>query len=103
MLYTYDIKLTTKCIAIILSTSCFLDQVFALLTLHCLSEVVSFSLSLDDRLVDLPCGDVVVTMESHVEKPLVVAEVKVHFTAVIKDKYLTCEQSKQVSVSLVDN
>ena len=61
-----------------------------LLTLHRLSKIVSPPLFLDDRLVDLARGDVVVSMQGDIQKPLIVAQVKVNLTTIIQDKDLTC-------------
>ena len=59
------------------------------LTLDSLAEVVSKALLLDDVLVDLARGDVVVAVQSDVKETLIVAEVKVHLTTVIQHKHLT--------------
>ena len=58
-------------------------------TLHSLSKVVSSSLPLDDGLVDLAGGDVVVPVQSDVKKPLVVPQVKIHLTTIVQDKHFT--------------
>ena len=60
------------------------------LTLHRLSQVVSSPLPLDDTLIDLSSGDVVVSVQCHIQEPLVVAEVKVHLTTIVQDKNLAC-------------
>ena len=60
------------------------------LTLHRLSQVVSSPLPLDDTLIDLSSGDVVVSVQRHIQEPLVVAEVKVHLTTIVQDKNLAC-------------
>lgn len=44
-------------------------------TLHSLAEVVPLALLVDDRLVDLARGDVVVLMKRHIEEPFVVTQV----------------------------
>jgi hypothetical protein len=54
--------------------------------LHGFAEIVAFALALDDMLVDLAGCDVVVAREGDVEVALVVAEIKVDFAAVGKDK-----------------
>ena len=45
--------------------------------LDCLAEVVTLPLPLNDVLVDLSCGDVVVLFEGDIEEALVVAQVQV--------------------------
>ena len=54
--------------------------------LHRLAQVVALALALDDVLVDLAGGDVVVAGEGDVEVALVVAEIEVDFAAVGEDK-----------------
>ena len=51
--------------------------------LHGLAEVVADTFVRDDVLVDLAGGDVVVPSQGREEVPLVVAQVEIHFTAVI--------------------
>ncbi len=53
--------------------------------LHRLAEVVAAALALDDVLVDLARGDVVVLGEGHVEVALVVAQVQVGLAAVVEN------------------
>mmetsp|Transcript_78629 Transcript_78629/g.163440 ORF Transcript_78629/g.163440 Transcript_78629/m.163440 type:complete len:236 (+) Transcript_78629:1097-1804(+) len=57
--------------------------------LHCLPEVVSTSLLSDDRVVDLACGDVVVTTQRQEHHPFVVAQIQIGLTAIIKDEDLS--------------
>ena len=57
--------------------------------LHGLAEVVTPALALDYRGVHLAGGDVVVPCQSDVEKPLVVTEVQIDFSSVIKHEDLT--------------
>ena len=45
--------------------------------LHCLAQVVAAALALDDRLVDLAGGEVVVAGQADVQEALVVAQVQV--------------------------
>ena len=60
------------------------------LTLNCLPQIVSIPLSLNNVLINLSRGYVVVAVKSDVEETLVVPEVKVHFTTIIQYKHLTC-------------
>ena len=57
-------------------------------TLHGFSEVVAASFTADDVLVDFAGRDVVVSLQSHVEESLVVAEIKIHLSSIIQHKYL---------------
>lgn len=52
------------------------------------AEVISPSLALDDMLVDLAGGDVVLSGQGDVEITLVVAEVEVYLSAVVQNKDL---------------
>lgn len=54
--------------------------------LHRLAEIVALALALNDVLVDLARGDVVVAGKGDVEVALVVAEIEVDFTAVGEDE-----------------
>lgn len=56
--------------------------------LHSTTKVVALSLALDHVLVDLAGGDIVFSSQGDVKVPLVVAQVKVDFSAVVEDKYL---------------
>ena len=56
--------------------------------MHRLSEVVAAALALNDALVDLARGDVVVAAERDVEEALVVAEVEVDLAAIVEDVHL---------------
>ena len=58
-------------------------------TLDSLSQVVSFPLLLDDVLIDLPSGDVVVAVQDGVQEPLVVSKIEVHLPTIIQHKHLT--------------
>jgi hypothetical protein len=55
--------------------------------LHSLAEIVTFSLALNDVLVDLASCDVVVAGEGDVEVSLVIAEIEIDFTAVGENEY----------------
>lgn len=55
--------------------------------LHGFAQVVALALTLDDMLVDLARGDVVVACEGDVEVALVVAEIEVDFAAVGENEY----------------
>jgi hypothetical protein len=50
--------------------------------LHRLAQVVALALALDDVLVDLAGGNVVVAGQGNVEIALVVAEIEIDFTTV---------------------
>ena len=56
--------------------------------LHSLPEVVPTALRLDYAAVDLAGRDVMVSCQVNVEKPLVVAEVKIGLAAVVQDEDL---------------
>lgn len=57
--------------------------------LDSLSEIVAATLALNDVLVDLASGDVVLASEGNIEVSLVVSEVEVDFSTVIEDKDFT--------------
>jgi hypothetical protein len=56
--------------------------------LHSLAKIVALALALNDVLVDLACGDIVVASEGDVEIALVVSEIEVDFAAVGENEYL---------------
>lgn len=58
--------------------------------LDSLAEVVTATLTLDNVLVDLSSGDVVVLAERDVKVTLVVAKVEVGLTTVVENVDLTC-------------
>lgn len=68
--------------------------------LHCFPEVVATTFALNNMLVDLACGDVLVAGESDVEVAFVVSEVEVDFAAVVEDVDLAVSYSS-VSFFLV--
>lgn len=68
--------------------------------LHCFPEVVAATFALNNMLVDLACGDVLVTRESDVEVAFVISEVEVDFAAVVEDVDLAVSYSS-VSFFLV--
>ncbi len=53
-----------------------------------LTQILAAPLLLDDALVNLPRGDVVVAGQLHVQEPLVVAQVQVHLPPVLEDEDL---------------
>lgn len=53
--------------------------------LNSLSEIVTATLTLDNVLVDLAGGDVLVAREGDVEIALVVSKIEVNFAAVVED------------------
>lgn len=53
--------------------------------LNSLSEIVTATLTLDNVLVDLAGGDVLVAREGNVEIALVVSKIEVNFAAVVED------------------
>lgn len=55
--------------------------------LYGFTQVVALALALDNVLVDLASGDVVVAGEGDVEVALVVAKIEVDFAAVGEDEY----------------
>lgn len=55
--------------------------------LHSTTKVVALPLALDNVLVDLARGDVVFSSQGDVKVPLVVAQVKVDFSAIVEDKH----------------
>ena len=54
--------------------------------LYGFTQVVALALALDDVLVDLASGDVVITRQGNVQVALVVAEIEVDFTTVGEDE-----------------
>lgn len=56
--------------------------------MHGLAKVIALALALNDVLVDLAGGDVVIAGEGNVEVALVVTKVEVDFAAVGEDKDL---------------
>ena len=54
--------------------------------LHCTSEVVATTLALYDVLVDLASCNVVLARQRDVEIALVVPEIEVDLTAIVKDE-----------------
>ena len=50
------------------------------------SEVISTAFALDDARVDLARGQIVVTTQADVEESLVVAEVQIDLTPIVKDE-----------------
>jgi len=67
-------------------------------TLNSFSKVVATSFTIDDILVDLAGRDVVVSSQSHVKEPLIVAEVKIHLSTVVQDKHFPCMTSQHLHV-----
>lgn len=57
--------------------------------LYCVTKVVASSLLLDDMLVDFACRDVVVSSQGDVQVSLVVAQVQVDFTTIVKNEAFT--------------
>lgn len=53
--------------------------------LNSLSEIITATLTLDNVLVDLAGGNVLVAREGDVEVTLVVSEIEVDFAAVVED------------------
>jgi hypothetical protein len=48
------------------------------------------NLSFDNLAVDFSCRNVVIAREGNIQVPLVVSEIQVHLSAVVKDIDLTC-------------
>ena len=69
--------------------------------LYSTAKVVASSLPLDDVLVDLAGGDVVFSSQGDVKVPLVVAQVKVNFSAIIEDEHLPVPVDRSASLALV--
>jgi hypothetical protein len=61
-----------------------------------LADVLASTLLLDDVLVDLACGDVVLARERDVEVAFIVAKVKIDFTAIVEDKDFTVSATYQL-------
>lgn len=59
-------------------------------TLNGLAQVVSPPLLVDDRLIDLARGQVVVSRKPNVEETLVVSQIKVHLASIVQYKNLSC-------------
>lgn len=60
------------------------------LTLDRLPQIVSVPLLVDDRLVDLPSGEVVFSGETDVQEPLVVPQVEIYLPTIVKNKHFPC-------------
>lgn len=60
-----------------------------LFTLHSLAKVVSPPLFVDDRLVDLAGGQVVVSGQPDVEETLIIPQIQVHLAAVVQHEHFT--------------
>lgn len=60
-----------------------------LFTLHCFAKVVSPPLLVDDRLVDLASGQVVVSGQPNVKEAFIVPQIQVYLTPVIKHEHFT--------------
>ena len=56
--------------------------------LHSTAEVVTPSLSLDNMLVDLAGGDVILPSQGDLQVALVVAQVQIDISAVVEDEHL---------------
>lgn len=84
----YAEQLERRKYQVIVSTSAFK----CILTLHCLSQVVADSFLLNHLFVNLSRGYVIVPTQCDVQESLVVAQVQVNFTAIVKDVNLTCEE-----------
>lgn len=61
-----------------------------IITLDSFPQVISFALLVNDVLIDLSSGQVVVLGEADVKEPLIVTQVKVHFPTVVQHKNLAC-------------
>lgn len=59
------------------------------LTLHGLAQIVSSPLFVNDRLVDLAGGEVVVFGETDVQEALVVPQIQVHLSSIVQHKHFT--------------
>jgi len=66
--------------------------------LNRLAEIVADTLSLDDRLVNLARRDVVIACEGCEEVALVVAEIEIHFAAVIRHVDLAVSRGSEISM-----
>lgn len=70
--------------------------------LHRLAKVIALALALDNVLVNLAGGDVVVAGEGDVEIALVVAEIEVDFAAVGEDEDLTMPERRLATATHVE-
>jgi hypothetical protein len=52
------------------------------------AEVFSLSFLLNDRLVDLAGGDVVITTQTNVHEPLVVSQIQIRLSTIVQHKHL---------------
>lgn len=75
----YKILIVLTLISVALWTPC--------LTLYSLAQVVSLPLLVDDRLVDLASGQVVVLGEPDVQEAFVVPQVQVHLATIVQHKH----------------
>lgn len=55
--------------------------------LYRLAKIIALALALDDMLVNLTSGDVVIAGKGNVKVTLVVAEIEIDFAAVGEDEY----------------
>lgn len=52
-------------------------------TLNCFAQVVATSFPVNHALVYFACCDIVVSTQSNIQEPFIVAEVQVHLTSII--------------------
>ena len=57
--------------------------------MNCFPKIVSFSFLVDDTLIDLPSGDIIISAQGNVQESLVVAQIQVDLSSIIKDIDLT--------------
>lgn len=60
-------------------------------TLNGLAQVISSPLFVDDWLIDLASGQVVVSGQPDVEETFVVSQIQVHLTSIIQHEYFPCK------------
>lgn len=59
-----------------------------MITLNSLAQIVAASFSIDHILIDLACGDVVVSMQRDVQEAFVVAQIEIDLATVVEHEHL---------------
>jgi len=59
------------------------------LTLNCFAKIISSALTGDNIQIYLPCSNVVVTLQRHVQKSFIVSKILINFTTIVKHEHLT--------------
>lgn len=71
-------------------------------TLNRFAQVIAFSLSLDNLLINFACRDIVVSRKSHIHKPFIIAQIQINFATIIQNEDFTfTAKRKGIKRSLV--